>query len=250
MFKFLKQSEEKSGSFLLGLSIGVASVSLIGFLIMTVAYLQKTLPDGNDSNNANNQAADNKADDKKNDNSAKNTQPTGQTAKANLKVNDNDYIRGNKNAKITIIEFSDLQCPYCARFHETIKQILAAYPNDVRLVLRHFPLNFHKYAQKASEGTECAGEQGKFWDFVDKIFANQSNLSDDYLKQAAKELNLDTGKFEQCLSSGKYSDKVKADLLLGQQSGVKGTPASFINGELLSGAQPFDAVKAKIESLK
>jgi len=245
MLKFFKREQPKNNSFLIGLSIGVASVSFIGFMMMTVAYLQKTLP----NNNCPSAIADNKDAGKK-DNPAKNTQPVNPAAKIDLKINDNDHIRGNKNAKITIVEFSDMQCPYCSKFHETMKQIIAAYPNEVRWVYKHFPLGFHPYAQKAAEASECAGEQGKFWEYADKIFANQSSLNDAYISTAAGEIGLDADRFKACLSSGKYADKVKNDLALGQNNGVTGTPSNFINGEPLKGAQPFDAVKSKIENLK
>lgn len=236
---------KEKNDFLFGLSIGVAAVSLAGFLIMAVAYIQK---DGSNSAATDNSDQVAQKPDKDND------KPTPPDPKPNqpadIKVSDSDHIRGNKNAPITIVEFSDLQCPFCSRFHDTMNQVLAAYPNDVRWVYKHFPLNFHQYAQKSAEASECASEQGKFWEYVDKIFANQSSLNTDYLATAAKEVGLNTSQFDSCLSSGKYASKVSSDYSLGQQAGVTGTPASFVNGELVSGAVPLETVKQKIESLK
>lgn len=237
---------KEKNDFLFGLSIGVASVSLIGFLIMTVAYIQKTGPVTNNSDKVAQDTNKAGADNNKPATPPKEPAP----AKANIQVADSDHIRGNKNAKITIVEFSDLQCPFCSKFHTTMNQVMAAYPNEVRWVFKHFPLNFHQYAQKSAEASECAAEQGKFWEYIDNIFTNQSSLNADYLATAAKAAGLNTSQFDSCLSSGKYAGKVSSDYSLGQQSGVSGTPASFINGELVSGAVPFETIKQKIESLQ
>jgi protein-disulfide isomerase len=237
---------QEKNSFLFGLSIGVASVSLIGFLIMAVAYIQK-----GGSNSAANENSDQVAQDQGKNNDKPTPSPAPEPNQpANIKVSDSDHIRGNKNAPITIVEFSDLQCPFCSRFHDTMKQVMAAYPNDVRWVYKHFPLNFHQYAQKSAEASECASEQGKFWEYADNIFANQSSLNNDYLATAAKNVGLNTKKFDECLSSGKYASKVSSDYSQGQQAGVTGTPANFINGQLVAGAVPFETIKQKIESLK
>ncbi|HEX5747020.1 MAG TPA: thioredoxin domain-containing protein [Archangium sp.] len=156
--------------------------------------------------------------------------------------------KGPENAPITIVEFSDFQCPYCSRAIETVDQVLKAYPNQVRLVFRHFPLDFHAQAPKASEAALCAQDQGKFWEMHDKLFANQKALEVPALKGYAKELGLDTGKFDKCLDSGEKAAIVQADMADGKKVGVNGTPAFFINGVLLSGAQPFDEFKSVIDS--
>jgi len=156
--------------------------------------------------------------------------------------------KGPENAPITIVEFSDFQCPYCSRANESVEQVMKAYPNQVRLVFRHFPLDFHQQAPKAAEASLCAQDQGKFWEMHDKLFANQKALEVPALKGYAKELGLDTGKFDKCLDSGEKAATVQADLADGKKVGVNGTPAFFINGVLLSGAQPFDEFKSVIDS--
>ncbi|VVB92027.1 Thioredoxin [uncultured archaeon] len=163
---------------------------------------------------------------------------------------DDDPVQGLKDAPVTIIEFSDFQCPYCAKFYfQTLPQIRENYINTgkVKLVYRDFPLSFHQYAQKAAEAAECAQEQGKFWEFHDKIYENQSALNNDNLKQYAKDLGLDIKEFNTCLDSGKMSQEVMKDFQDGSSYGVTGTPAFFINGKKLVGAQPYEAFQRIIE---
>ena len=155
---------------------------------------------------------------------------------------EDDPFKGSENAPVTIVEFSDFQCSFCARFYlETFGQIEGNYikTGKVKFVYRDFPLGFHQFAQKAAEASECADEQGKFWEYQDKIFKNQQLLETPNLKQYAKDLELDTAKFNDCLDSGKMTSEVQKDLKDGQSYGVNGTPAFFINGVLVSGAQPY-----------
>jgi protein-disulfide isomerase len=174
------------------------------------------------------------------------TQPTIQT----FEITSKDHVRGDFNAQITLVEFSDFECPFCARHYPTLKKILEDYKGKVRLVYKHFPLSFHPNAQKAAEASECAVEQGKFWEYHDKIFENQaSGLSLEKFKQWAKELGLDTSKFNDCLDSGKYAQKVQADYQEGLQKGVNGTPTTFVNGQPLSGALPYESFKQIIDSI-
>jgi len=147
---------------------------------------------------------------------------------------------GPKNAKVTIIEFSDYQCPYCGRAEKTIKQIKEKYAGKIRLVFRDFPLSFHPNSQKAHEAAGCALEQGKFWPMHDKLFENQQALEVDKLYGYASELGLDAEKFKACLDSGSRSAEITGDQKAGAAAGVSGTPAFFINGRFVSGAQPFD----------
>jgi protein-disulfide isomerase len=165
-------------------------------------------------------------------------------------VDASDHIWGNKDAKVTLIEYSDFECPYCAKHFDTVEQIKKAYPKDVRIVFRHFPLSFHPEAQKAAEASECAGAQGKFWEMHDKIFqANKDKkMSVATWKQTAKDLALDTAKFDKCLDSGEMAARVAKDQSEGSSAGVGGTPATFVNGELVEGALPFDSFKTKIEA--
>lgn len=156
--------------------------------------------------------------------------------------------KGPEDAPITIIEFSDFQCPFCKRVLPTLEQVLTTYAGKVRLVFRDFPLlSIHPRAQRSAEAAQCAREQGKFWEYHDALFANQNQLEDSHLTEYARTLGLDIQSFEQCLASNKYTASVQADLTYGTQLGVSGTPAFFINGRLLSGAQPFEAFQAIIE---
>lgn len=241
-------------SFVLGLVSGVAIVSSVGFLIFLSAYAKQ-----NDLFSFKTTANQNEdqvvADDIDTGVANNNNQPSAAAqpdavGKVDVKVAANDYVRGNKNAKITIVEFTDYQCPFCSRFHDTMKQVMAKYPKQVRWVLKHFPLeSIHPYARKAALAAECAGEQKKFWEYTDEIFANQASLNDAYLATVAKNLKLDTNKFNSCLSSEKYASKVNADLQLGQTYGVRGTPGSFINGTTIPGAVPFEQIDAMIKPL-
>lgn len=175
------------------------------------------------------------------------TQPTNPPKDVDEKV---DHIWGNKNAKVTLIEYSDFECPYCLRHYDTTKQIQQTYSNDVRIVFRHFPLSFHPNAQKAAEASECAAVQGKFWEMHDKIFeANRAQkMGVDQWKSDAKDLGLDTVKFNKCLDGGEMAARVAADQSEGSNAGVGGTPATFVNGQMLEGALPFETFKQAIEA--
>lgn len=152
-----------------------------------------------------------------------------------------DHIRGKKDAKVTLIEYSDFECPFCLRHEDTVNSLLTQFPNDVRLIYRHYPLSFHPEAQKAAEASECAGLQGKFWEMHDKIFeANAAgNMNVQRWKDAAKELGLDTTKFNGCLDNGDTAARVAQDQQEGTAAGVGGTPATFVNGQMIEGAVPL-----------
>jgi protein-disulfide isomerase len=156
--------------------------------------------------------------------------------------------KGPETAPVTIVEFSDFECPYCAGLFPTLKQVEKNYPDTVRIVYRQFPLaNIHPHAMKAAEASLCANDQKKFWEFHDSMFGNQTELSVPDLKQRAVDLKLDTQAFNQCLDSGRHSSAVQADVQEGARAGVTGTPALFINGRLLSGNQPYSEIKDVIE---
>lgn len=160
---------------------------------------------------------------------------------------DDDPMKGNKNASVTIIEFTDYQCPYCSRGRPIVKQIIESYGDKIRYVLRDFPLEFHGFAVKAAEAAQCAGDQGKYWEYGDLLWQHQDKLDISDLKQYAGELALDKGKFEDCLDKGKYTEEVKKDQAAGSEAGVSGTPSFFINGRMLTGAQPFEQFKEIID---
>ena len=155
--------------------------------------------------------------------------------------------KGGTSAPIQIIEFSDFECPFCFRANPTIAKILSTYGDRVRLVYRHYPLPNHPNARPAAEAAECANEQGRFWEYHDRLFANQSRLSTPDLKQHAADLGLDAGKFNTCVDARRFQSKVDEDLEAAQQLGVSGTPHFFINGRALSGAQPFEAFQEVID---
>jgi protein-disulfide isomerase len=155
--------------------------------------------------------------------------------------------RGPANAPIEIVEFSDFQCPFCSRAYPTVDQVLKTYGDRIRFVYRHYPLPSHPNARPAAEASACAAEQGKFWPYYDRLFATQSHLADADLKQDAADLGLDAAKFNSCVDSHKYKTLVDTDQREGEEAGVNGTPAFFINGRLISGAQPFEVFKKVIE---
>jgi protein-disulfide isomerase len=154
---------------------------------------------------------------------------------------------GGSKAPVTIIEFSDYQCPFCGRAEGTVDEVMKHYGNKVRLVYRDFPLPMHPQARPASEAANCANAQGKFWEYHAKLFANQSALGEDKLKEYAKDVGLDAAKFEQCLATKPFKAAIDKDVADGEKVGVNGTPAFFINGRMLSGAQPFDKFKEVID---
>jgi len=183
---------------------------------------------------------------------SQNQLPQDKQAKAEtFNITEDSHIRGSLNAPITLVEFSDFECPFCAKHYPTLKKILDDYNGKVKLVYKHFPLSFHPNSQKAAESSECANEQGKFWEYHDKMFESlsASSYSIANFKQWAKDLGLNTKKFNDCLDSDKYAQKVQIDLQEGKEKGVNGTPATFINGQLVSGALPYDSFKQTIDSL-
>jgi len=155
--------------------------------------------------------------------------------------------RGPKDAPVTIVEFSDFECPYCGAAHDTVEQVMNTYAGKVRLVYRQFPLSFHPHAAKAAEASLCAADQGKFWEYHDVLFKDQKKLEPTDLKAHASEVGMDAQKFGQCLDSGEKKKAVDADQAAGLQAGVGGTPAFFINGIFLNGAQPLDEFKKVID---
>ena len=169
-------------------------------------------------------------------------------AKPKKQVEAKGPSKGPNDAKVTIVEFSDFQCPFCTRASATVDQVMEQYAGKVKLVFRHFPLDFHDKAPKAAEAAICANEQDKFWQMHDMMFKNQDKLGIDDLKANATSLGLDAAKFNECLDSGKNKKVVDEDMAAGKKLGVTGTPAFFINGTMLSGAQPIEAFKELIDA--
>ncbi len=187
-------------------------------------------------------------------------QPVAQVAKGKIKpVSDEDHIRGNKDAKVVLVEYSDLECPYCKQFHPTMQEILKTYGDKVSWVYRHYPLEFHQNAQKEAEASECVNELGgndKFWIYVDKMFekttSNGTGFALDKLGPLAADVGVDQQQFQVCLDSNKYEKHVKDEMADGASAGVDGTPATFIvpvkgGVKMVSGAQPISAFKIVID---
>jgi|DewCreStandDraft_2_1066082.scaffolds.fasta_scaffold33849_1 protein-disulfide isomerase len=154
--------------------------------------------------------------------------------------------RGPASAPVTIIEFSDYECPFCKRASSTVAEVLRHYGDKVRFVHRDFPLNFHQHARLAAEAAACAHAQGKFWEYHDRLWKAE-DLSESGLKSLAKETGLDATKFDECLQKKPHTAAIDRDIEDGTAAGVNGTPAFFINGRMLSGAQPFEAFKQVID---
>jgi len=167
-------------------------------------------------------------------------------------IGENDHVRGNPNAKITLVEFSDFQCPFCSRFHPTAIQALQEYEGDIRWVYKHFPLDsIHPQARPSAEASECVWEQKGdkgFWEFADAMFKNQSRLGNALYKEVATQIGVNLLQFQTCVSERKYQDKVEQDYQQGLQAGVTGTPGSFVNGVPVKGAIPYAQLKAIIDS--
>jgi len=154
---------------------------------------------------------------------------------------------GSADAPVTIVEFSDFQCPFCKRVEPALKEVRDKYGDKVKLVYMDFPLPMHNHALDAAKAGRCAAEQGKFWPYHDAMFADQGKQSPQDLKATAKNLGLDTAKFDSCFDQAKYEAGVRADMEQGKEVGIDGTPAFFINGRMLVGAQPAESFSQMID---
>ncbi len=160
----------------------------------------------------------------------------------------NAPVKGPKSAPVTIVIFSDFQCPFCSRVEPTLKEVEKTYGNKVKFAWKNMPLPFHDKAQLAAEAALAAGEQGKFWEYHDKLFANQQALDRPALEKYAEELSLNMGKFKSALDSGKFKSQIDKDKEEAGKVGASGTPTFFINGNRLVGAQPIDQFKTAIDA--
>ena len=140
-------------------------------------------------------------------------------------------VRGPKDAKVVIVEFSDFQCPFCAGLQSTLDQVLKAFPKEVKIVFKQFPLNIHQYARQAAVASLAANAQGKFWPMHDKMFQNFSAINEENIKKWAKEVGLNQAEFEKAMQSGKHEAQVQKDLADGAAARVLGTPSMFVNGK-------------------
>lgn len=232
-------------TFLMGLILGLAVVSLLGFLI--VVYGSKSSR-GLSSRSTPSEPA-----------SSPSSSGSGSADIKLKEVTSEDHIRGDKNAPITLVEYSDLECPFCKRFHPTLQRIVSEYNGKVKWVYRHFPLtSLHSKAPKEAEATECAAEQGKFWEYVDRLFEvtpSNDGLPPEDLPKIARDVGVkDLKKFQECLNSGKYAQKVSGQYSDAVTAGGQGTPyivAIDLKGNKtpVSGAVPYEDLKNIVDRL-
>jgi len=185
----------------------------------------------------------------------------GQEVKEIPPITEDDHLRGNPEAEIILVEYSDFECPFCKSFHPIMKQVLAEYGDKVAWIYRHFPLGFHANAQKEAEASECAAELGgnqAFWDYTDAIYerteGNGTGFALDQLTPLAVELGLNGNSFKECLDSGRFSQKVGDQMAGGQAAGIAGTPGTIVltkdgAANIIPGALPFESVKEIIKDL-
>ncbi len=247
---------------LLSIAIGVSSWEVGGKLgevstALKSVQLNAPSPGGNNGDSGNTGSGDASAS----------PQPPAPPVKVDMKkLSEGFPTKGKADAPITIVEFSDFQCPFCRQFYSNAyQQLLTNYVNSgtVKIVFRNFPLSFHAQAQTSANAAECALEQGKFWEMHDKLFEEQNKLDGgdpktgpvkstvsytaDDLKRWAKDIGLDATKFNSCLDSKKYDAKVNADFAAGAAAGVSGTPSFYVDGKQIVGAQPYEVFKAAID---
>lgn len=167
-------------------------------------------------------------------------------------VEGDDISLGSNTANITVIEYSDFQCPYSKLFHSSIQKMMKDYPNDIRFIYKHFPLSFHPQAENAALASECANEMGKFEAYANMLFAKQDDWGKTSgtmkFKEYARTLSMDTRKFNACLDTKKYSEKVKSDTEEARSFGISGTPGTFLNDQFINGAVSYDELKGKIDA--
>jgi protein-disulfide isomerase len=241
-------------SFMAGLATGVLSICSLGFIAMLIIFffqidisgLKKVA--GNPTTNP--------------ITVPDTTEPTGSDPVGTVApVTARDHVRGSNNAAVTLIEYSDFECPFCKRFHPTMLQLMEEYGDQVRWVYRHFPLSFHANAQKQGEASECVAELGgneKFWEFTDKLYerttSNGTGFALDKLPDLAAEIGVNKAKFEECLNSGKHAEYVKQDFQSGVTAGVTGTPGTIVTDgkgktQLVPGAVDYAQLKATVDSV-
>ena len=227
--KFITDSPKVN--FFFGLILGIAVVSLAGF-----GYMATKSSDDFEVNLAN-----------QNNQQVAGEQQDGQPT-VDLQITDGDHYLGDKNARVKIFTFSDFQCPYCARHHETMHQLVDEYGDKIAWVFKQFPIASHPLGMPGAIASECAGEQGKFWEMSDIIFENQSELTEDSFAGFAVNLGMDVDQFNSCVTDNKYQDKILTDYNTGVDAGVRGTPSNFINNELVPGAVPYEQIQQLIDS--
>ncbi len=231
-----QKNKGSKNDFILGITTAIAVIAIIGFFIVLSLYLnqdKKVLAEALP-------AAPSKPE----------VEKQVLPAKLEVQLSRDDHFRGDPNALVTVVEFSDFQCPYCSSFHQTMLKITQDFPKEVKWVYKHFPLDsIHPFARKAAEASECAADQNKFWEYTDELFVKQREISPALFTEIAGTTGLDRNQFNSCLESGKYASRVEADYQQGIKAGVRGTPGSFVNGQSLAGAVPYNEMKSMINEL-
>lgn len=240
----LFESASPKLTFWFGFFVGAGLLTLIGFVFLLVMMVQGI--DLGSSKSTTKTSATPPAN-------TNTVTPPSKVDAADITIGDDDYVRGNPDAAVTVVEFTDLECPFCKKFHPSIKNVFEANGDNVRWVFKHFPLSFHPEAKPAAVAAECAGKLGgndTFWKYVDTLYDNQNDLGDGLYKQMAADLGLKAGDFATCLESDEFDAKIAADQKLGQSIGVGGTPSSFViaggTAEKLNGAVPQTEVEAAV----
>jgi protein-disulfide isomerase len=157
-----------------------------------------------------------------------------------------DHVRGNPNARYTVIEYADFQCPFCAQFHQSMNTILKEA--DVRWVYRHFPIKNHSLALKAAEASECAGDQGKFWEYTDALLGLKQELTEETFVALARQMGLDSTSFEKSLSAGKHDGSIAGQVKDAEKMGISVTPTLYINGKRFDGLVPLETLRALVNA--
>ena len=241
-------AEGSTAMYVLGIAILLGAIVLSAAMWMSVSSLSTAISSKNFDVNVNGGAAAPTAAAAVAPSVAAPAAAPAPTAPANIDISGRP-VRGDPNAKVTLIEFSDYQCPYCRSAEPTVDEIMSDYQGKVKMVYMEFPLSsIHPYAQKAAEAAECANAQGKFWAYHDQLFNDSQGLDVPSLKAAAAAMGLDTAKFNACLDGGQMTAAVSAMQNLGSANGVGGTPSFFINGVSLVGAQPYAQFKQAIDA--
>jgi len=227
--------------FILGLAVGVGAMAILALICTMMLIVKGNLSIGG---KASAPSAPSAPLDPSDPQAQAPTQPAGPVPE----VTGEDHVKGKADAKVTLIEYSDFECPYCAKHNPSIDQALKDFPNDVRVIFRHFPLSFHPNAQKAAVASECAAKQGKFWEMHDGLFkmAETEGLTVEGMRKLAGDLKLNTGDFNVCLDGDETLARVEADYNGGVAAGVSGTPGTFVNGKIVEGAVPYASFKQAI----
>lgn len=233
-------------TFVMGVLVGVAAVSLVGFVLAGSFVLSGVSTRGAPAPTA--------VATPPSPSAAANPQPPPAPSKVSITLKSTDHVIGSSNAAVTMVVYTDLECPYCKRFHPVVQQALKQYANKLRVAYRNFPLSFHANAQKEAEAAECVAKLGgndAYWSFVDKIFqrttSNGTGFALTALAPLAQEVGVSPSRFRTCFDQGEMTTRVQADLAEGSGFGVNGTPTSFINGTPVEGAVPFEQIKAAID---